>query len=59
MTKGMLTRFKKITGKGTGIIATGGYAPLLRSHIRTIHSTELHLVMEGVRLLYEANKNWK
>ncbi|MBI4548999.1 MAG: type III pantothenate kinase [Ignavibacteriae bacterium] len=53
--EGLIKRIRKITGKHTKVVATGGYAKMIvkRSRIRT--RLEPSLVLEGARLIYERN----
>ncbi len=59
MSKGMIARIKKVTGKDTVIIATGGYASLLKSQVQGVRSIEEYLVLEGARLIFEKNNKNK
>lgn len=51
--EGMIRRIRKITGPGTTVVATGGYAPLFARHSRLIRYVEPSLVLDGARLLFE------
>ena len=51
--EGMIARLKKITGKNTRVIATGGFAKLIAHQSKSINRIEPHLVLEGARLIYE------
>ena len=45
----------KELGENSKIIATGGFAAQVSREIKAIHHYEPHLVLEGLRILYERN----
>ncbi len=53
---GMVRRFQAELGGGTTVIATGGYAPLIAEVACCIDAVEEDLNLEGLRLVYEANR---
>lgn len=54
--EGMIRRVRKLTGAGTAVVATGGYAGIVARHSRIIRHVEPFLVLEGARLLYERRR---
>ena len=50
---GMVGRFKAEMGERTKVIATGGLAPLIADASHSIDRVEPHLVLEGIRIIYE------
>ncbi|MFN8584077.1 MAG: type III pantothenate kinase [Dehalococcoidia bacterium] len=56
MIQGMVRRFRSEIGEDATIIATGGYAPILMDEIDCIDHVEPDLNLEGLRLVYEANR---
>jgi type III pantothenate kinase len=51
--EGMIDRLKKISGSQTKVVATGGLSNLISSKSKKIDYRDEHLVLEGVRLIYE------
>jgi type III pantothenate kinase len=51
--EGMIERLKQVTGSRTIVIATGGFSALIGSKSKKIDYFEHHLVLEGLRLIYE------
>ena len=49
---GMIVRLRKIAGKNSKVILTGGFAQLIARHSRNIDYVEPHLVLEGARIIY-------
>jgi type III pantothenate kinase len=47
---------KEMGGGKTRVISTGGFAEQITPEVRSIDSCEPHLVLEGLRILYEKNK---
>jgi type III pantothenate kinase len=52
----VIDTMKTELGKESGVIATGGLASLFSQKIETIEHFEPHLVLEGLRILYERNR---
>lgn len=50
--EGMVKRIKRITGKETKVIATGGYAKVIKDHSNSIDHYEPALVLHGIYLIY-------
>ena len=53
---GIVTRMKEEGQEQTRVIATGGLASLIAPVSKTIEAVEEHLTLEGLRILYERNK---
>ncbi|MFZ3071364.1 MAG: type III pantothenate kinase [Anaerolineaceae bacterium] len=53
MVEGMVTRFRKVLGEDTHVIATGGLAPLIGSHTACIDAIDPWLTLEGLYLIWE------
>lgn len=56
MVDGIVSRIKDEISAPVRIIATGGLAPLIASQSRTIESVDPHLTLEGLRFIYEYNR---
>lgn len=59
MVEGMIKRFKSELASDSSdvtVLATGGYAPLIAGEVNGFDYIELDLNLEGLRLVYEANK---
>jgi type III pantothenate kinase len=52
----MVRRMRKELGEDTRVIATGGLAGLIASEAETIERVEPFLTLEGLRLIYERNR---
>lgn len=52
----IIAMLQKELGQDTKVIATGGYASMIGKEIAAIQHYEPHLVLEGLRILYERNK---
>lgn len=52
---GLVERVVEEVGGRAHVIATGGMAPVLARHCRTIERTEPMLTLEGLRLIFERN----
>jgi len=50
--EGMVQRLKRIVGRKAKVIATGGYAKLVKDHSKAIDYYEPALVLHGVYLIY-------
>jgi type III pantothenate kinase len=56
MVTGMIRRFKAEVGDDATVIATGGYAALLLPELSVIDAVEPNLNLDGLRMVYEANR---
>ncbi len=54
--EGIVRRIRASIGTDAKVIATGGYAGIISSHTKLIDKIEPTLVLEGVRIIYEANR---
>lgn len=52
---GLVDRFRKELGPETCVIGTGGLAPVVVPHARSVQHIDLDLTLLGLRLLYERN----
>ena len=52
---GLVDRFQDELGVST-VVATGGLAPLIAPHTRTIQHTDPWLTLHGLRIIYEKNR---
>ena len=52
----MIRRFKAEIGEDAWVIATGGWAELIRQLTRSFDHVDLNLTLEGLRLVYEMNE---
>ncbi len=55
-TEGIIRRIKSSLGSDAKVIATGGYATTMALRTDVIEHIEPALVLEGVRIIYEANR---
>lgn len=55
MVEGIIERLKKITGKKTKVIATGGYAKLIAKYARGIDIIDIDLTLKGLNLIWQKN----
>ena len=56
MVRGMVRRVREELGEGTIVIATGGYASIVEEEAGCFDAIEENLNLEGLRLVYEANR---
>ena len=56
MVCGMVRRFKQEIGDDATVIATGGYAGVIAAEAECVDVIEENLNLEGLRLVYEANR---
>ncbi len=54
--EGIVTRITKEYGKNMQVVATGGLAPLFAKATPVINTLEPDLIIEGLKLIYERNK---
>ncbi len=54
--EGMVRRMKGVLGAETRVIATGGYTGIIAAKTGVIDYIEPTLVLDGVRIIYEANR---
>ncbi len=52
---GLVERFQNVLGKNASVIGTGGLAPIVVPHTRTVGQVDLDLTLLGLRLLYDRN----
>lgn len=52
---GLVRRFQESLGMNAAVIGTGGLAPVVVPHARTVHEIDLDLTLLGLRLLYDRN----
>lgn len=55
----IIAEIKKELGENAKIVATGGFAAQVSPEIKAIHHHEPHLVLEGLRIIYERNTEEK
>jgi type III pantothenate kinase len=55
----IIAEIKKELGENAKIVATGGFAAQVSPEIKAIHHYEPHLVLEGLRIIYERNTEEK
>ena len=51
MCDGLVAQYKKILGKSTKVIATGGNSPLIRSYAKSIQIVDEDLTLKGLQLI--------
>lgn len=56
LVEGILERLKKELGLSAKVVATGGQAALIAQGTSAIDAIEPHLVLEGLRIIYERNR---
>ena len=56
LTEGLIKRIKKEIPEEPLVIATGGLAYLIASEVKGIDKIEEHLILEGLKILYDKNK---
>ena len=54
MCDGLVAQYKKILGKSTKVIATGGNAKLMRRYAKSIQHADEDLTLKGLRLIFKA-----
>jgi type III pantothenate kinase len=52
---GLVRRFQDVLGMNATVIGTGGLAPVVVPHARTVDQVDLDLTLLGLRLLYDRN----
>ncbi len=53
MCDGLVSRYKKILGKGTKVIATGGTSNLIKRYAKSIQKVDENLTLKGLQLIVE------
>lgn len=57
--RGLIAQMRKEMGAPQAkVIATGGQASIVASHIAEIHAIEPNLVLEGIRIIHGWSKSW-
>ncbi|MEW5902663.1 MAG: type III pantothenate kinase, partial [Acidobacteriota bacterium] len=56
LVRNIIAEIKKELGGEPKVISTGGFGTQLTPEVKTIHHHEPHLVLEGLRILYERNR---
>lgn len=51
MCDGLIAKYKKILGKSTKVIATGGNAPLIKRYAKSIQKIDEELTLKGLQLI--------
>ena len=51
MCDGLVSRYKKLLGKGTRVIATGGNAKLVKKYTKSIDIVYENLTLKGLQLI--------
>ena len=59
MIAGLVQRIRGVIGEETQVVGTGGDLPLILSITEEIHRVEPHLVLKGLRLIYEREQEKK
>jgi type III pantothenate kinase len=54
---GIVERMREELGAGVHVIATGGLASLIAPHARTVEEVDPFLTLQGLRLVWERNRN--
>jgi type III pantothenate kinase len=53
---GLVSRMKQELRDDPYVLATGGLAGLVASHSQTISEIDVNLTLEGLRIIFERNK---
>ncbi len=56
LVEGMIERIRKEMGGSVKVIATGGFAHIIREYTQSIEVVDEFLTLDGLRLLYELNQ---
>jgi type III pantothenate kinase len=57
LTLNIIREIRKEMGGEAAVVATGGFGEMMSAEISDIRSYEPHLVLEGLRIIYERNKS--
>lgn len=57
--EGLIVRIQAELGGGAQVIATGGLAERIAPQTASIHTTDPHLTLNGLRLIYELNTKYE
>jgi type III pantothenate kinase len=57
LTLNIIREIRKEMGGEAAVVATGGFGEMMSAEIPDIHSYEPHLVLEGLRIIYERNQS--
>jgi type III pantothenate kinase len=57
LTQAIISEIKKELGEKTKVVATGGFGEQITAEVAGIDAYEPHLVLEGLRIIYERQKD--
>ena len=56
LVEGIVERIKKEIGAELFVIATGGLAPIISKHVKTINAVDEYLTLKGLKVIFDRNK---